>query len=128
MLRAIAIVVAFSSPGVLFSAEQGAANTKEIGAKSGDKDSKFIALFPEDGVPKGWTVRQWNDVSKPAEQGGEWKVKDGVLHGPAERGNWLMSEKEYSDFELQFEFKLGERGNGGCALRICTGTPSRLNS
>jgi len=27
------------------------------------------------------------------------------------------SEKEYGDFELQFEFKLGERGNSGCALR-----------
>lgn len=28
-----------------------------------------------------------------------------------------MSEKEYGDFELEFEFKLGERGNSGLALR-----------
>ena len=35
---------------------------------------------------------------------------------PATR-TWLMSEKEYGDFVLEFEFKLGERGNSGCALR-----------
>jgi hypothetical protein len=28
-----------------------------------------------------------------------------------------MSEKEYGDFVLEFEFKLGEQGNSGCALR-----------
>jgi hypothetical protein len=28
-----------------------------------------------------------------------------------------MSEEAYGDFELIFEFKLGERGNSGCALR-----------
>ena len=28
-----------------------------------------------------------------------------------------MSEKEYGDFILEYEFKLGETGNSGCALR-----------
>jgi hypothetical protein len=28
-----------------------------------------------------------------------------------------MSEQEYGDFELKFEFQLGPRGNSGCALR-----------
>jgi hypothetical protein len=41
-----------------------------------------------------------------------------VLHGGEPRGSWLLSEKEYGDFELEFEFKLGERGNSGCALRV----------
>src|SRR5438093_11335779 len=41
----------------------------------------------------------------------------GVLHDGEPRGSWLLSEKEYSDFELEFEFKLGETGNSGCALR-----------
>jgi Domain of Unknown Function (DUF1080) len=40
-----------------------------------------------------------------------------VLLGGEPRGTWLMSEKEYGDFILEFEFKLGERGNSGCALR-----------
>jgi hypothetical protein len=30
----------------------------------------------------------------------------------------LVSEKEYGDFVLEFEWKLGERGNSGCGLRF----------
>ena len=81
-----------------------------------DKDG-FVALFPEDGVPKGWTVRAWNDVKDPPAQPTQWKVEKGILHGGEPRGSWLMHEKELSDFILEFEFKLGERGNSGCALR-----------
>ena len=77
----------------------------------------FVQLFPNDGTPKGWTVRAWNDVKDPPAQPTEWKVEKGVLHGGEPRGSWLMSEKEYSDFILEFEFKLGELGNSGCALR-----------
>jgi hypothetical protein len=44
-------------------------------------------------------------------------VKDGILHGSEPRGTWLISKREYRDFELVFEFKLGERGNSGLALR-----------
>ncbi|MFL5245384.1 MAG: DUF1080 domain-containing protein [Gemmataceae bacterium] len=77
----------------------------------------FVKLFPKDGAPKGWLVREWNDVSKEAPKGVEWIVKDGVLHSGKERGTWLMSEKEYTDFILEFEVKLTERGNSGVALR-----------
>lgn len=76
----------------------------------------FVPLFPEDGTPKGWLVRQWDDIRKPAE-GVVWKIERGVLTGGLPRGSWLISEKEYGDFILEFEFKLGERGNSGCALR-----------
>src|SRR5947207_2244271 len=81
-----------------------------------DKDG-FVILFPEDGVPKGWSARAWNDVSKPAKDV-VWRVKDGVLTGGEPRGSWLVSDKEYSDFVLEFEFKLGERGNSGCGIRF----------
>jgi len=77
----------------------------------------FVPLFPEDGVPKGWLVRTWNDTSKPAEKEAIWKVEQGVLHGSEPRGTWLLSEKEYGDFVLEFEWKLPERGNSGTALR-----------
>lgn len=76
----------------------------------------FMPLFPEEGVPAGWVVRQWDDVSKPAADV-VWRVKEGVLHGGEPRGTWLMSEKEYADFVLEFEWKLGDRGNSGTALR-----------
>jgi len=77
----------------------------------------FLPLFTGDGAPKGWVVRAWNDVKDPPAQPTEWKLQKGVLHGGEPRGSWLMSEKEYGDFILEFEFQLGERGNSGCALR-----------
>ncbi|HKA06802.1 MAG TPA: DUF1080 domain-containing protein [Gemmataceae bacterium] len=80
-------------------------------------DEGFIKLFTEDGVPKGWVVTEWSDLAKPAPKDVQWTVKDGILSGGKQRGTWLISEKEYSDFILEFEIKLTERGNSGVALR-----------
>lgn len=77
----------------------------------------FKPLFPNDGPPKGWVVTPWNDLAKPAGPDTTWTVKDGVLRPGQNRGTWLISEKEYSDFILEFEIKLSERGNSGVALR-----------
>jgi len=80
-----------------------------------DKDG-FVPLFPDDGPPKGFSVREWNDLAKPRFDV-QWTVKDGVLNSGKQRGNWLISDKEYNDFILEFEFKLSEVGNSGVALR-----------
>lgn len=80
-------------------------------------DGGFVKLFAEDGVPKGWVVTEWSDLGKPAPKDVQWTVKDGVLGGGKQRGTWLVSEKEYADFVLEFEIKLTERGNSGVALR-----------
>ena len=85
-------------------------------AQKADADG-FTPLFPEDGIQKGWTVRAWDDVKNPPKEPAVWKVEHGILHGGEPRGHWLMSEKEYGDFILEFEFKLGPTGNSGCALR-----------
>ena len=77
----------------------------------------FTLLFPEDGVPRGFVVRDWADVSMPAPEGAAWEVKDGVLRSTGSRGCWLISEREFGDLVLVYEFKLGPRGNSGCALR-----------
>ncbi len=79
-------------------------------------DGKFVPLFPVNGAPTGWVVREWNDLSKPVE-GVEWTVENGVLHSGKKRGTWLVSEKEYGDFILECEIKLTEHGNSGIALR-----------
>ena len=96
-----------------------------LGCKNGaDKNAhvtpgkSFVRLFPEDGVPQGWLVRKWDNVKNPADEGVVWKVERGILHGGEPRGTWLVSEKEYGDFVLEFEWKLGERGNSGCGLRF----------
>jgi len=88
-----------------------------VAAGAQSVEEGFVPLFPEDGVPKGWLVRAWNDVSKPVDPEVRWFVKDGVLHGSEMRGTWLVSERPYGDFILKYEFKLGELGNSGCALR-----------
>src|SRR5262245_60904530 len=80
-------------------------------------DGAAAPLFPSDGTPKGWVVTEWSDLAKPAPKGVEWTVKDGVLTPGKQRGTWLISEKEYTDFLLEFEIKLTELGNSGVALR-----------
>lgn len=84
-------------------------------SRTADQDG-FVTLFPQDGVPQGWTVREWNDLAKEL-KGVTWAVKDGVLQAGKQRGSWLVSDKEYGDFILEFEIKLTERGNSGVALR-----------
>jgi len=84
-------------------------------------ENEFVSLFPADGVPTGWTVRHWADVKDRPEQPSLWQVKDGILHGSDPRGTWLMSEREYGDFVIEFEFLLGDRGNSGFGVRF----PSR---
>ena len=88
-----------------------------VGCRHSGSSPAFVPLFPQEGVPEGWVVRAWNDVRNPAEGNPVWTVENGVLTGGEPRGSWLLSEKEYGDFVLEFEFKLGERGNSGCALR-----------
>lgn len=87
-------------------------------AAAQDKEGDgFEPLFAKDGPPAGFVVRHWADVSQPPQDAAAWEVKDGVLTSVGARGCWLMSEKEYGDFVLEYEFKLGPRGNSGCALR-----------
>jgi Domain of Unknown Function (DUF1080) len=82
-----------------------------------EADRAFMPLFPEDGIPKGWSVRAWDDVKNPVKES-IWKVENGILNGGEPRGTWLVSDKEYGDFVIAFEFKLGERGNSGCGVRF----------
>lgn len=88
-----------------------------VAAQTTPEEDGFIPLFPAEGVPAGWLVRAWNDLAQPVDAGVNWIVKEGVLHGSQTRGTWLVSERQYTDFILKYEFKLGELGNSGCALR-----------
>jgi hypothetical protein len=106
------IVARLASVGVLFI---GLATP----ALAADRDADgFTPLFVGDGVPREWHVTHWSDVAKTAPQGAQWKVAKGVLHGSTPRGTWLVSDRQYGDFALEFEFKLGERGNSGVGLRF----------
>jgi hypothetical protein len=89
----------------------------QVAAQQRDAEG-FVALFAGDGVPEGWKVTSWSDVAKPPPPGAVWRVKDGVLHGGVPRGTWLVSAREYGDFTLRFEFRLGPQGNSGVGLRF----------
>src|SRR5437868_10318815 len=46
-----------------------------------------------------------------------WGADKGLLFVDGRGGGWLMTEKQYSDFELRLEFKVPVKGNSGVALR-----------
>ena len=82
------------------------------------EEGGFVRLFPRDGVPQGWLVRHWADISKPVDPNIKWTVQKGILNGSEPRGTWLISKAQYGDFILKYDFKLGTHGNSGCALRV----------
>lgn len=59
----------------------------------------------------GKTLAHWTGPDGAKPEG--WEVEaGGVLHFTG-KGNLLLSEEEYSSFELQWEWKLAEAGNNG---------------
>jgi hypothetical protein len=72
------------------------------------------------GVPKGFTPLFNNTLSGWKVHNGKlssWKAEKGLLYTVGGGGGWLMTEKEYGDFELRLEFKIPMAGNSGVALR-----------
>ncbi len=67
----------------------------------------FTALFNGKDLT-GWKVHGGKKES--------WDVDKGVLFVKG-GGGWLMTDKEYGDFELRLEFKVPKGGNSGVALR-----------
>ncbi len=58
--------------------------------------------------------------------GGEWTVEDGFLVGrngkdwstnPEKSGSWLRTERQYSDFILELDYAINDRGNSGIFIR-----------
>jgi len=46
-----------------------------------------------------------------------WGADKDILFVDGRGGGWLMTEKEYGDFEVVLEFKMPKMGNSGVALR-----------
>ncbi|NNE93382.1 MAG: DUF1080 domain-containing protein [Verrucomicrobiales bacterium] len=49
-----------------------------------------------------------------------YEVKDGTIHGTTAEGSkntFLVSEKQFGDFELEFEVKVHDSLNSGCQIR-----------
>jgi hypothetical protein len=68
----------------------------------------FKSLFDGKSL-EGWKIHDGKLAS--------WGVEKGLLFVKGGGGGWLMTEKEYGDFELRLEFKVPKGGNSGVALR-----------
>ncbi|BCU75860.1 DUF1080 domain-containing protein [Luteolibacter sp. LG18] len=76
----------------------------------------FSAMAEEIVLFNGKDLTGWTKSNgKPLEEG--WKVEDGVLHRVSGGGD-LLTEKEYGDFELTWEWKISEAGNSGIKYRV----------
>jgi hypothetical protein len=69
----------------------------------------FVSLFNGKDLT-GWKVNEGGKQSV-------WGAMDGVLYVDGRGGGWLLTEKEYGDFEVRLEYKMPEHGNSGVGLR-----------
>jgi hypothetical protein len=75
------------------------------------------SLFAEDGfVPlfDGKSLKGWTLIGG---KGPGYVVQDGILVCPADGGGNLLTEKEFANFILRFEYKLSPGGNNGLGIR-----------
>jgi hypothetical protein len=74
-----------------------------VQARAGD----FMPLF------NGKDLTGWKATGKME----VWGAENGVLYVAGGGGGWLMTEKEYGNFELRLEYKMPKMGNSGVGLR-----------
>jgi len=73
-----------------------------------EKEEGFVPLFNGKDL-KGWKLYE----SKPE----GWTVEEGLLVCTGKGGGWLGTERDYADYVLRLEYRLGPAGNSGVYLR-----------
>jgi Domain of Unknown Function (DUF1080) len=90
----------------------GLAAFSQLHPAFGQADSGWVTLFD------GQTLNNWNPIGDA-----NWRLEDGVI--VADRGNgFLVSKKDYADFELRAEFWVDADANSGIFIR-CT-NPNKI--
>jgi hypothetical protein len=80
-----------------------------INARADQPPDGFVSLFNGKDLT-GWKVNEGGKQSV-------WGASDGILYVDGNGGGWLLTEKEYGDFEVRLEYKMPEHGNSGVGLR-----------
>ncbi|MDZ4709799.1 MAG: DUF1080 domain-containing protein [Saprospiraceae bacterium] len=78
-----------------------------VSALTGQKG--WITLFD------GSSLTGWHTFKKPDVMG--WVIEDGVLTTDGKGGD-LVTNKEYGDFILEFDFKVSPKGNSGVVYKV----------
>lgn len=86
----------------------------EVNALTPAEEAAGFKLLFDGATTSGW------QLMRPEAAKGNWTVKDGALI-PEDRPRELMTEEEYGDFELLFDWKIGPAGNSGVMYRVQLG-------
>jgi hypothetical protein len=72
----------------------------------------------------GKSMKGWRVYNKPGAAINGWEVADGTLHClPKVKGDNLITEKKYNDFELAWEWRLLPKGNNGVKYLVTEARP-----
>jgi hypothetical protein len=104
MRKLIALLLA---AGLLGTSAFAAENT--LSAK--EKSEGWVLLFD------GKTTQGWRSYKK-TEAGQQWQVIDGVLTLTAGGGGDLVTDKNYANFELAFDWRISKLGNSGVMYHV----------
>src|SRR5262245_32595077 len=81
-----------------------------VGAAAPDSEDGFVPLFD------GKTLDGWKDVNGKAPSAG-WEVVDGSIHRKGLKAGNLITERQFENFDLRFEWKITKGGNSGLKYR-----------
>ena len=73
------------------------------------KKPKWVTLFD------GKSITGWHNYNKEGSAG--WLIEDGLLTSDGTGGD-LTTDKEYENFELEFDFKIPPGSNGGVLYKV----------
>ena len=89
-----------------------------------------VNILTEQEKAEGWTLlfdgqstTGWRGYNKQAFPEKGWEIKEGMLavlksSGESEAGGDIITEKQYENFDLQFEFKITPEANSGILYRV----------
>lgn len=72
---------------------------------------KEVSIF------NGKDLSGWKSATGGA-PGAGWKIEEGGVLHRADKGGDIISDKEYADFELEFDWKISKGGNCGVKYRV----------
>ena len=64
----------------------------------------------------------WHNFRRKAVNS-KWIVQNGKMHLTARGGRYIVTDKQFTDFELKLEWKISEAGNSGTFIRTTENHP-----